>query len=57
VSEDIKFVGEVTVEFTCDECGQALDTSQRTGRWDEVTVLVEPCHTCVEAARAEEGRG
>jgi hypothetical protein len=55
LSEDIAYSGEITLEFTCGECGQAVDTNQTKGRWDDITINVDPCTTCVEKAR-EEGR-
>ena len=55
MSESIEYSGEVTVRFTCGECGQALDTGQATDRYGDVTVNVCPCVACVEKAR-DEGR-
>jgi len=53
MAEEIKYEGELTLQFTCDECGQAVDTAQKTDRYGDITIHVEPCATCVQTARDE----
>jgi transcription initiation factor IIE alpha subunit len=54
MSEDIEVQTTVTLQFTCGECGQALDTSQKTSNYsDDITVHVDPCSTCVQKAKDE----
>jgi len=55
MSEDIEVTTEVTLQFSCGECGQAVDTDQKEDRRGDITINVDPCVTCVEKAR-EEGR-
>lgn len=52
--EEFTLAPDVTVPFTvkCDECGHELkvSVSDKTGRYDDRSISVEPCKDCQERA-------
>jgi predicted nucleic acid-binding Zn-ribbon protein len=48
-----KFSDTKSLEFICEECGDAISATVELDNWGDLQIKVEPCENCIDEAKKE----